>query len=112
MGWINSASVPPSFFPCPFSFPFPKVFTNHSCFHEVKQYPIETSITSPLLYHINTNFQSNSLVEPCLEDEDVGGDASKLPHALDKGLPHNPEFPSKAFGNVVNCFPYGIGLVR
>ena len=75
---------------------------NHSCFHEVKQYPIETPITSSLPYPINRNFQSNSLVEPCLEDED-GGDASKLPHALDKVLPHNPGFPSKeAFGNVVN----------
>ena len=68
---------------------------NHSCFHEVKQYTIETPITNPLPYPINTNFQSNSLVEPCLEDESVGGDASELSHALDKGLPHNPGFPSK-----------------
>ena len=92
---------------------FPKVVTNHSCFHEVKQYPIETPITSPLPYPINRNFQSNSLVEPCLEDANVGGDASELPHALDKGLPHNPGFPSKeAFENVVNCFPCGIDPVK
>ena len=68
---------------------------NHSCFHEVKKYPIEIPITTPLPYPINTNFQSNSLIEPCFEDESVGGDASELPHALDKGLPHNPGFPSK-----------------
>ena len=46
------------------------------CFHEVKQYPIETPITNPLLYPINAIFQSNSLVEHYLEDESVGGDAS------------------------------------
>ena len=106
--------MPPSFIPCPFFLPFSKCFHEpFICFHEVKQYPIETPITSPLPYPIRKKFQSNSLVEPCLEDEGVGGDASELPHALDKGLPHNPVFPSKeVFGNVANCFPCGIGPVR
>ena len=76
-----------------------------------------TQLKLRLLIHFRIpllqNFQSNSLVEPCLEDEGVGGDASELTHVLDKGLPQNPGFPLKeAFGNVANCFPCGIGLVR
>ena len=70
------------------------------------QYPFETPITSPLPYPINTNFQLNILVEPYFEDEGISGSALKLPHALDKGVPHNPGFTSnEAFENVANCFP-------
>ena len=62
---------------------------------------------------INTIFQSNLLIEPCSEDEGVGGSVSELPFAFDKGFPHNPGFPSKeAFENVENGCSCGIGPLR
>ncbi|RVW67848.1 Receptor like protein 30 [Vitis vinifera] len=40
--------------------------------------------------------------------------SGKIPQdAIDKGLPHNPGFPSKeVFGNVANCFPSSIGPLQ
>ena len=66
---------------------------------------METPVTSPLPYPSKTIFQSTWVPgEPCSEVEGAGGAGSEFPHGLDKGLPHNPGFPSnELFGYVPDC---------
>lgn len=74
----------------------------------VKQYLVETPITSLLPYPLNTIFQSKSLGKafPKIERGGVSHHPLELSHTLDKGFPRNPGFPSnELFGNVSNCFP-------
>ena len=85
----------------------PKVFTNHLCFHTVKQYNFPIKITWEAF--------------PKDERDGVSNHPLDLSHTLNKGFPHNPGFPSnklfgnvsnKLFGNVSNYFLYSIDPVK
>ena len=81
----------------------------------VKQYLVETPITSLLPYPLNTIFQSKSLGEafPKVKGGGVTNHPLELSHTLGKGFPHNLGFPSnEQFGNVSNGFLCGVGLVK